>query len=436
MSFIPSELIKKKRDGNTHSFEEINFLISQYTQNKLTDYQMSAWLMAVYLKGLNIEETSWLTKIMKDSGKTLDFSSSKIPAIDKHSTGGVGDKVSIILAPLVSSFNIPVPMISGRGLGHTGGTLDKLESIPGFNVDYDIKEIKNIVIKNKMIIAGQSEEFCPADKKIYALRDVTGTIESIPLICASIMSKKLAEGISGLIMDVKFGNGAFMKTEKNAEKLARQLKAIGKNNGVEVIAMLTNMNQPLGSLIGNSLEIKECLEILQGKKKIVKNIDLYKDIRDLVVSQAAHMLILAKKAKNIKQATKMALGNLKNKKALKQFYRMCKIQKGKLDFKVAKYAKPVLATSSGYISYIDTEKVGVASLLLGAGRRTKADQIDYQAGIELKIKLGMRVEAGDTLGFVYSNNHEKILIGSEELIKSIKISNKKPKKIKLISKII
>lgn len=227
-----------------------------------------------------------------------------------------------------------------------------------------------------------------------------------------------------------------MKTEDKAEKLAKQLKAIGKNNEVEVIAMLTNMNQPLGSLIGNSLEIKECVEILQGKKKIIKNIDLYKDIRDLVIIQAAYMLMLAKKAKTIKQAKKMALGNLKNKKALAQFYKMCKTQKGKLNFKVAKYAKPILATSSGYISFIDTEKVGVASLLLGAGRRTKADQIDYQAGIELKIKIGMRVELGDTIGFVYSNSHEKILLGSEELLKSIKISGKKPKKIKLITKII
>lgn len=429
------ELITHKKHGQKHSKEELSFLISSYLKNEIADYQMSAWLMAVYFNGLDIEETSHLTKLMKESGEELSFP--KFFAVDKHSTGGVGDKISIILVPVLSALGVHVPMISGRGLGHTGGTLDKLESIPGFNIFKSKKEIEKQVQEHKMAIVGQSENLCPADKRIYALRDVTGTVDSIPLICASIMSKKLAEGIRGLLMDVKFGSGAFMKEKKDAISLAKDLKQIGDKNGVKTTCMLTNMGQPLGAYIGNAMEIKECLEILQGQEKIEKGVDLYSDVRTLVVEQAAQMLVLSQNEKSLKVAKTKVEEVLQNKMALKEFEKLCKLQGGDLSFKYpkCKFEKKVLATRSGFVSSFETEKFGLANVALGGGRNKKEDVIDYAVGIEMKVKIGMKVSKGDVVAVLYANDESKLSNAHQILKEAFSVSQKKPR-YKLIDKII
>lgn len=403
------DLIKNKKLNKKHTFEELEFLIKSYVDNKVSDYQMTAWLMAVYFNGLSIEETSWLTKIMKDSGESLKFPADII-AVDKHSTGGVGDKVSIILVPLLASLDVYVPMISGRGLGHTGGTLDKLESISGFKVGLSTEETLKQVLSHKMAIVGQSEKLCPADKKMYALRDVTSTVDSIPLICASIMSKKLAEGISGLLMDVKYGSGAFMKKPKDALDLAKQLQSIGENNDVKTICMITNMNQPLGSFIGNSLEIKECVEILEGKSRMSHGVDLYEDVKTLVIHQAAHMLLLGKKVKSLEKALDMAKENLLSGKALSKFHELCHLQgaKGMIESRKTHFSKSIFANKTGYVQEMETENFGMANVALGGGRYSKEDQIDYHVGIELRVKIGMRIKKGDEMFIIHANSEERL----------------------------
>ncbi len=429
------DIISKKKKGLKLKKEELEFLISSYVKGDIPDYQMASWLMAVYFQGLDIEETSFLTKLMKDSGETLSFED--IIAVDKHSTGGVGDKISIVLVPVLSALGVHVPMISGRGLGHTGGTLDKLESIPGFKVFKSKSAIESQVRKHRQCIVGQSENLCPADKKLYSLRDVTSTVDSIPLICASIMSKKLAEGIKGLLMDVKFGSGAFMKDPKDALSLAKQLKLIGEKNDVRTICMLTNMGQPLGSFIGNALEIKECVDILKGKSRIHKGVDLYKDVRELVIEQAAYLLILSQKEKKLDKARKKVLEVLENGMAMKEFEALCKLQGGVLPKKVSKcqFSKEIRAEKSGFISSFETEAFGLCNVALGGGRLRKEDGIDYNVGIEVKVKIGMNVKKGEVLAVLYSNDKTRLL-GAEALIKkAVGISSKRTK-FKLIGRII
>lgn len=438
MQFLPAELIKKKRNGQNHTEAEIDFLIQSYTRNEIPDYQMSAWLMAVYFQGLDKEETLFLTKSMINSGQVVEFKNVPEFKVDKHSTGGVGDKTSLILGPIVAAAGIPVPMISGRGLGHTGGTLDKLESIPGFNTQLTLEEyIKNIEL-HKIAFIGQTKEICPADKKIYALRDVTSTVESIPLICASIMSKKLAEGIDGLVLDVKFGTGAFMKEKAKAEELALRLMNIARGYGKKVTAILSNMNQPLGRFAGNSLEVFECLEIMKGKTSLNKHgVDAYHDTRELSLVLSAHMMLLTGKYQNFEQAYDKAKEVLNNGKALEKFYELCKIHSADIQkFSIMKPAYEIKAEESGYLASFDAEKIGVSLIQLKAGRSHKDDVLDLQSGIEFHFKVGDKVTKGETVFSLYGSN-KKLFPIAEELLKSCyKISLQTPAKEDLIYKVI
>jgi pyrimidine-nucleoside phosphorylase len=402
--FLPAELIKKKRNGAAHAPAEISFLIDSYSRGSLPDYQMAAWLMAVYFSGMSAEETAVLTEAMLHSGRQLDFSSLGSIAVDKHSTGGVGDKTSMILAPLVAAAGVHVPMIAGRGLGHTGGTLDKLEAIPGFRVGLSLDEFDQQVRTLGVAIIGQTEEICPADKKIYALRDVTATVESLPLICASIMSKKLAEGIGALVLDVKYGSGAFMKTPDQALELAEKLMAIGTAHGKKVAALITNMEQPLGRFIGNSLEMGECIAILKNEKYLTRGPEDFSDTTELTLELASYMIWLGGKAKSAQEGLLLAREVLATGKAFAMFEKMCRAQGGDLSkIPVARTRVDVIAASSGYVGAIDTEKVGLAALILGAGRMQKTDLVDPTAGMEIHRKLGDPVAKGDCLYTLFAN---------------------------------
>lgn len=438
MTFLPAEIIKKKRNGGILTELEIDFFIQSYAQEKLPDYQMAAWLMAVYFQGMTNEETLSLTKSMIHSGEVVTFKNVPDFKVDKHSTGGVGDKTSLILGPIVAAAGIPVPMISGRGLGHTGGTLDKLESIPGFNTQLDLKQYIENIEKHKIAFIGQTKEICPADKKIYALRDVTSTVESIPLICASIMSKKLAEGIDGLVLDVKFGTGAFMKEKAKAEELATKLMSIAKGYGKKVTAVLSNMNQPLGRFAGNSLEVYECIEIMKGKTHIgALGNDLYADTRELSLVLSAHMMVLTGKYKDYSQAYDNALEILNSGKALEKFYELCKIHSADVNkFSVLSPSLQIKAESSGFLSSFDTEKIGVSLIQLKAGRSHKDDILDLHSGVEFHVKIGDQIKKGDTLFTIYGNQPH-LFAQAEELLKnSYKISLPSVLKEDLIYKVI
>lgn len=406
-SYNTVSLIAKKRDGKPLERPEIAYLVGQYTKDKLPDYQMSAFLMAAFLNGLNEDEVSALTHAMLHSGRVLDLSDIPGKKVDKHSTGGVGDKLSLILAPIVASYGIPVPMISGRGLGHTGGTLDKLESIPGFFVDMSLERYREILSACGMVMAGQTEEVAPADKRLYALRDVTATVESIPLIASSIMSKKLAEGIDALVLDVKFGSGAFMKTQKEAQKLAETLVAIGEDFGKETIAYLTNMNQPLGYKIGNWLEVEESMEALQGRGP--------EDVMQVTHTLAGTMIMLGGKAETVEEGIKKSMAAVANGQAFNKWIELTEAQggntavlTGREENTKAKFSFELEAPESGYLTAMDAYKIGVASLELGAGRQMKEDQIDPAAGIELKHKIGAPLKKGETLAVGFTNNKEAI----------------------------
>ncbi|MGD8428019.1 MAG: thymidine phosphorylase [Balneolaceae bacterium] len=400
-------LIRKKRDGQVLTRDEISFLINSYSEDKLPDYQMSAFLMAAFLNNMNEDEASALTKAMLHSGEILDLS--EIPGIkvDKHSTGGVGDKLSLILAPIVASCGVPVPMISGRGLGHTGGTLDKLESIPGFKVDISLEQYRRVLSECRMVMAGQTEEIAPADKRLYALRDVTATVESIPLIAGSIMSKKLAEGIDALVLDVKFGSGAFMKRPEDARKLAEALVAIGEDFGKETVAYLTNMNQPLGYKIGNWLEVEEAMEALQGNGP--------EDVMEVTHILAGTMIKLGSKAESVKEGVEKSKEAVAGGKAFKKWLELTKAQGGDTrvlndfdSYPKARHMFTVEAQQSGYLTEMDAYKIGLASLELGAGRKTKEEGIDPVAGIVLKHKAGATVKKGETLAVCFTNNKKAI----------------------------
>lgn len=435
---LPVEIIKKKRAGQELSESEISQFISAYTSGQLPDYQMSALLMAIYFKGMTESETLTLTKCMLHSGVVVDLSNVTGFKVDKHSTGGVGDKTSLILGPIVAAAGLAVPMISGRGLGHTGGTLDKLESIPGFNTQLTLQEFASAVEKHKICFIGQTKEICPADKKIYALRDVTATIESLPLICASIMSKKLAEGIDGLVLDVKFGSGAFMKDTASAENLAKSLMSIARGYGKKVAALITNMNQPLGRFAGNSLEVEECVAIMKNEKHLLADgSDAYEDTRELSLQLSAYMLWLGGAAENIEKAYDLAEKALVSGKALAKFYELCEIHGGNLSLLPQPQNKmDILAEKSGWIGEMCTEAIGYACVKIKAGRAKTTDIIEPTAGVEFLVKVGSRIEKNQPVISVFGADLQLLKSVADELKAAVKIVDKPVEKTTLVHKVL
>lgn len=429
------ELIKKKRDKEELSQSEINFMISSYTKGKIPDYQFAAFLMACYLNGLNKDETAALTEAMLYSGKIIDLSKIKGAKIDKHSTGGVGDKTSLILAPIAAAAGVNVPMISGRGLGHTGGTLDKLESIPGFRTNLNLREYNSVIKKSGAVLIGQTKDIAPADKLIYALRDVTATVESIPLITGSIMSKKLAEGIDGLVLDVKTGSGAFMRKTSDAKKLAYSLMNTAKAFNKNVMAFITDMNQPLGNYIGNWLEVYESIQVLKGE---VKN-----ELLQLSCSLSGAMIFLSGKSSSLNEGIEISHEMIDSGKAFNKFKQIVKLQGGDVSFidnpdkyPESKFTKEIKLNSSGYIKSIDTYQIGMAALELGAGRLTKDDIIDPKSGIIFFNKIGDKINSGDTVVKIFTDKKSQISPVNRKIIDAIKLSSVKVKKPRLIKEII
>lgn len=436
----PVELIRKKREGVTLSEDEMRFLISGYVEGIIPDYQMSAFLMACYFRGMGKEETTTFTQLMLRSGEIIDLSGIPGMKVDKHSTGGVGDKVSLILAPLVAACGVPVPMISGRGLGHTGGTLDKLESIPGFRTDLSVAEYKNVIKKIGVVMIGQTREIAPADKKMYALRDVTATVECIPLIAGSIMSKKLAEGIDALVLDVKTGRGAFMPTYEKSIELASTLVDLGLQCGKETMAFITDMSQPLGIAIGNWLEVVESVECLQGKRG---NGDESAELMEVTLVLAGAMLMLGKKAATIKEGITKAKEALANGTAYEKFLAMVEAQGGDpaaLDHlersPLSRHVIEVKSGENGYVSSLDALELGLTGILLGAGRQKVEDAIDPKAGIVLKKKVGDRVEIGETLALLYSDRDTVIQDSRNRIQKAFHIKPSPPRRPSLIHNVI
>ena len=399
------DVIDQKRNGGVLSDEQLQFFVDGVVDGSLPDYQISALLMAIYFQGMTDREQTQLTMKMMHSGERLDLS--KIPGIkvDKHSTGGVGDKTSLPLAAMVAALGIPVPMISGRGLGHTGGTLDKLEAIPGFQVELSEQDFIKQVAEEKLAIVGATRDVAPADKKIYALRDVTDTVDSIPLIASSIMSKKLASGTDALVIDVKTGAGAFMKTEDSAVKLAKALVAIGKQAGLKCEAVISDMNQPLGSKIGNTLEIEETLDLLKGKGP--------KDLLELVLELGSRMVVMGQQAASLAEARAKLEQTIADGSALARFKAMIKAQHGDPnvvdDYSLmphAKYQIEYPAQKGGVIAKLTADEIGMASMLMGGGRQKADDQLDYAVGIELHKKIGDSVQKGESIMTIWSNRED------------------------------
>ena len=429
------DIIAKKRDKKELSKEEIEFFIEGYTKGEVTDYQTSALLMAIYLNGFSKEETVNLTMAMIKSGDVVDLSEINGIKVDKHSTGGVGDKTSLILVPMVAAAGGKVAKLSGRGLGHTGGTLDKLEAIPGFDINVSKENFINFVNKSGLVIAGQTQNIVPADKKIYALRDVTATIDSIPLIAASIMSKKIASGSDAILLDVKYGDGAFMKTKEDAEKLAEAMVSIGKGLNRNTSAAITLNGEPLGYAIGNALEIQEVIEVLSDRGP--------EDLRELCLRLGAQMLKLSNIELDVNKGRAILEEVLKNGKALEKLKELVANQGGDVSviedknlFTIAEIAHEVKAQEEGYVYELNAEKVGIASLLAGAGRETKDDVIDYGAGIILSKKMGSYVNKGDILATIYTSDMSRIEKSEEMLLSAYTMSNEKPAKVDIIHKII
>jgi len=429
------DIIHKKREGLHLTKDELTFLIDGYGKNAIPDYQMSAFLMACYFNKPDFEETLALTNIMLESGKVLDLSAIPSRKIDKHSTGGVGDKTSLVIAPLVASCGVTVPMISGRSLGHTGGTLDKLAAIPGFNTNISTDEFQKLLKDKGLAMMGQTPEIAPVDKKMYALRDVTATIECIPLIGASIMSKKLAEGTDGVVLDVKFGSGAFMQKLSDAQELAEWLVKIGRAFDKNMIALLTDMNQPLGCKVGNSLEVAEAVDVLKGEGP--------KDLVELCIELSAHMIWMGDKASDLNEAKSLASKAVKSGKALEKFQEMVEAQGGNpgivSDRKLlpqAKFQVDYKATSSGYIENIDCRRIGVAATVLGAGRSLVTDVIDPAVGFTVYKRLGEAVQKGETLLTVHYNDENKRALAQSELNHAYQIGPKATKPGPLIRKVI
>ena len=400
------DLIKKKRDGEILTKEEIDFMIAEYTIGNIPDYQMSAMMMAIYFRGMNEEETLNLTMAMKLSGEELDLSPIHGIKVDKHSTGGVGDKTSLALTPMVAALGIPVAKMSGRGLGHTGGTIDKLESFPGFSTEIETDTFIKNVNENGIAIMGQTKNLAPADKKLYALRDVTATVDNMSLIASSIMSKKLAAGADAIVLDVKTGSGAFMKKEKDAFALAEEMVKIGKGAGKTVIAVISDMDEPLGFAVGNALEVKEAIETLKGNGP--------EDFTELCLTLGSWMLMAGKRADSEEEARQMLKEVIANGKALEKLARFVEAQGGNKEavyhpelLPKAKNITPLLAEEEGYISQIVCDEVGICSLLLGGGRETKESVIDLSVGIVLQKKVGDYVKKGDVLAYLHSNDDKK-----------------------------
>lgn len=428
---LPTELIRKKRNGEKLTTEELRFLIDGYVQGNIPDYQMSAFLMATYFRGMTETETNEFTRLMLHSGSIVDLSTINGIKVDKHSTGGVGDKISLPLAPIVAACGVPVPMISGRGLGHTGGTLDKLESIPGFRTSLSLEEYKNTIAEIGLVMIGQTKEIAPADKKMYALRDVTATVECIPLIAGSIMSKKLAEGIDALVLDIKAGRGAFMPTYEKSLELAKTLVKIGNDFGKETIGFITDMNQPLGYAIGNWLEVVESVECLQGKNM--------NDVMELTYTLGGAMVMLGKKASSIEEGIDKCKEVVKNGKAYQKFLQLVKKQNGDISYiensakyPQSKYSIEITSSSSGYITEIDSLELGFVGILLGAGRTKVDDIIDPKAGILLAKKVGDTVHGGEKLATFFTDKKENIAVAQERITKAFSIRDTKPKQSPLI----
>ncbi len=428
---ITSEIIARKRDSGKLTREEIEFILSGYISGAVPDYQMSAFLMAVFIRGMDLEETEELTWCMLNSGKILDLGFIPGVKVDKHSTGGVGDKVSLILAPLVASCGVTVPMVSGRGLGHTGGTLDKLESIPGFKTALSIEEFIENLRQSQVSIMGQTRELAPADGGIYALRDVTGTVQSVPLITASILSKKLASGADALVFDVKMGNGAFMQSKESAMTLARNLIKVSKKAGRRSIALLTDMNEPLGTAVGNSVEVIEAIETLKGKGP--------EDILEVTLTLGSYMLILAGKAHNFHQAKELLSEKIRNGEGLDKFRQLISQQGGNPEviedyslFPKTNYQIEVKSEGEGYINSIETKEIGLAAVELGAGREKLDSDVDLDVAILIKKKIGDPVKKNEDLAKILANDFEKGKRAEQRIKKAYRITRQKTRRLKKV----
>ena len=424
------DIISKKRNGETLNEEEIRFMVSGYVKGEIPDYQMSAMLMAIYFKGMDDQETAILTNEVAHSGDMVDLTPIEGVKVDKHSTGGVGDKTTLVVAPIVAACGVKVAKMSGRGLGHTGGTVDKMESIPGMKTTLTEEEFFKAVNTAGLSVIGQSGNLAPADKKLYALRDVTATVDSIPLIAASIMSKKLAAGSDCILLDVKTGSGAFMKTLENSVTLAEKMVAIGEHAGRKTMALITNMDIPLGSRIGNSLEVIEAVETLKGKGP--------KDLTEVCLQLATGMLYLAGKG-SMEACGALAEKAIEDGSALNRLIAMVEVQGGDSSvikdtslFKKAPFYKEVKAEKSGYITHMNTEQCGIASSLLGAGRITKDSMIDYTAGIALIKKVGDQVYQGESIAVLYASEEALFTASEKELLRAVTISADQPEEMPLI----
>ncbi|PYQ86506.1 MAG: thymidine phosphorylase [Acidobacteria bacterium] len=425
------DVILKKRGGGVLSREEIRYFVDGATAGTVPDYQTAALLMAVVLRGMTAQETAWLTEAMVASGVRLDLRDVDGVKVDKHSTGGVGDKTSLILAPIAAACGVPVPMMSGRGLGHTGGTLDKLESIPGFRVDLSLAEMKRALARTRCVMIGQTAEIAPADKRLYALRDVTGTVESIPLISASIMSKKIAEGIDALVLDVKTGSGAFMKTEADSRRLAESLVAIGNGSGVKTEAVISAMDAPLGRAVGNALEVIECLEVLKGGGPT--------DLVDVSIELAARMLVLGKVAEDLADADRRARETIRTGAALERFRQIIEAQSGDPHV-VDDYSRlphvpnrhVVEAERSGYVARLDAELIGRASVALGAGRDRVEDAVDPAVGISIRATVRDAVRTGDPLLELHYRDRARLQTALGLATQAIAIRDDQPPRAPLI----
>lgn len=424
------DIIEEKRNGNALSDEKIKFFIDGYTKGEIPDYQAAALLMAIFFRSMDKRETATLTLAMANSGDTVDLSGIKGECIDKHSTGGVGDKTTLIVAPIAAAAGCKVPKMSGRGLGHTGGTIDKLESISGFSTAVTAEKFIKQVNEIGLCVAGQTGHLAPADKKLYALRDVTATVDNVSLIAASIMSKKLAAGSKNILLDVKTGSGAFMKTLEGSKELAQTMVDIGTAAGRNTRAVITNMDIPLGHAVGNSLEVIEAIELLKGKAD--------DDLTQVCLTLAANMISLCQGI-DLEQSKEKTLAVIKDGSALEKLALMVEAQGGNKEwifnpdlFPKAKYSYDVKSPNSGYITNMDTEKIGISSCLLGAGRLKVDDSIDYSAGIIIKAKNGDKVNCGDVIATLYTNNESLIPCAEKEYLGAVTVGEEKPEAYKLI----
>ncbi len=429
------EIIEKKRENQELTKEEIEYFVNGYTEENITDYQAAALVMAIFINGMTKQEITNLSLAMAHSGEILDLSKLNKIIVDKHSTGGVGDKVSLVLLPLVASCGVAVAKMSGRGLGFTGGTVDKLESIPGYKTAIDVNKFVENVDKIGISMISQTLNLAPADKKLYSLRDAISCVESIPLIASSIMSKKIASGAQKIVLDVTVGSGAFMKNRKDAEKLAKEMISIGKLADRQTVCILTNMDEPLGYNIGNLLEVEEAVKALKG--------DMPEDLKEVVLELGAYMLKLAEIEEDIEKAKKLLMKNIGNGKAYKKFLELIKNQGGDITYisdleniPKSKYIEPVYSKNSGYVYKIDAKKVGKIACDLGAGRKKKEDKIDKLVGIELLKKVGSKVQKDEVIAYIHSDNYDNLDIAKKELLQTVKIRQEMAEKQKAIIKII